>query len=97
MPEPYALYDKIARAARNNGATRLVLYGSRARGDAAPRSDIDLAVFGMPRDRRSRFWAELEELPTLLRFDIAYITPDTSPLLLDNIERDGVTLYEKNR
>ena len=96
MPEPHALYAMIARAARNNGAARLVLYGSRARGDAAPRSDIDLAVFGMPQDRHSRFWAELEELPTLLRFDIAYITPDTNPLLLDNIERDGVTLYEKN-
>ena len=35
----------------------------------------------------------LEELPTLLEFDLVCVDANTSPKLLDNIEREGVTLY----
>ena len=38
------LYTKLANLAARYGAQRLVLYGSRARGDFHERSDIDLAV-----------------------------------------------------
>ena len=41
---------------------RVVLFGSRARGDARPESDYDVAVF--PRDIRDRF-AELDRLAHL--------------------------------
>ena len=78
------------------GAARVVLYGSRARGDNRPRSDIDLAVFGMPEARRGDFWAALEELPTLLKFDVAYILPGADAAFLQAIEREGVTLYEED-
>ena len=44
-----ALYAKLAALARKYGARRLVLYGSRARGDNRYNSDIDLAVYGMPK------------------------------------------------
>ncbi len=36
-------------------ARRLVLFGSRARGDNRPRSDVDLAVFGMPPENHGKF------------------------------------------
>lgn len=42
------LYNQLATLARRYGAKRLVLFGSRARGDNRPNSDIDLAVYGMP-------------------------------------------------
>ena len=42
------LYLRLAALARRFGAKRLVLFGSRARGDNRPNSDIDLAVYGMP-------------------------------------------------
>ena len=35
-----------------------------------------------------------EELPTLLRFDLVAVEPDTSPALLAEIQRDGVILYD---
>lgn len=64
------LYSQLAALARRYGAKRLVLFGSRARGDNRYNSDIDLAVYGMPEGSRSNFWMDCEDLPTLLKFDI---------------------------
>ena len=38
------LYKQLAALARQHGARRLVLFGSRARGDNRYNSDVDLAV-----------------------------------------------------
>ena len=90
-----ALYAKLAALARKYGAQRLVLYGSRARGDNRYNSDIDLAVYGMPKDNQSRFWLDAEDLPTLLKFDIVFIQENMNPAFLANIKRDGVDLMNK--
>ena len=87
------LYAQLAALARRYGAQRLVLYGSRARGDNRPASDIDLAVYGMPEAARGSFWMDCEELPTLLKLDIVHIRRDMDPAFLANIAKDGVTLY----
>ena len=49
------LYHQLADLAAKYGAQKLVLFGSRARGDNTPRSDIDLAVYGMPKQNQSLF------------------------------------------
>lgn len=87
------IYSQLAALARKYGARRLVLFGSRARGDHRYNSDIDLAVYGMPQENRARFWLDAEELPTLLKLDIVHIEPGMDSAFLKNIERDGVTLY----
>lgn len=89
------LYKQIAALARKYGAKRLVLYGSRARGDNRYNSDIDLAVYDMPEKNRANFWMDCEELPTLLKFDIVHITDDMNPVFLANIKKDGVELMDK--
>jgi type I restriction enzyme S subunit len=51
---------------------RVVIFGSRARGDAKPRSDFDLAVIGETPLPLEDFYAlsdELDQLKTLYRFD----------------------------
>ena len=95
MEELYSQLAALARriAARRYGAKRLVLFGSRARGDNRYNSDIDLAVYGMPEGSRSNFWMDCEDLPTLLKFDIVHITDGMNPAFLANIKKDGVTLY----
>lgn len=75
--------------ARRHGAARLVLFGSRARGDNRPGSDIDLAVYGMPHKERGAFWVEAEELPTLLKLDILHMDAVEDAALRANIEREG--------
>lgn len=87
------LYHRLAELAWKYGARRLVLFGSRARGDYHPRSDIDLAVYGMPEQNRALFRLDAEELPTLLKLDIVCISPEMDPGFLHNIEKEGVTLY----
>ena len=89
------LYSQLAALARRYGAKRLVLYGSRARGDNRYNSDIDLAVYGMPEGNRAGFWMDCEELPTLLKFDIVHITEGMNPVFLANIKKDGVELMDK--
>lgn len=94
MPNiPPALLPLLCRAARECGAEKLVLFGSRARGDHRPRSDIDLAVYGVDAVHAGRLRLVLEELPTLLSFDLVSVSAETSPALIRNIEKEGVLLY----
>ena len=90
------LYHQLADLAAKYGAQKLVLFGSRARGDNTPRSDIDLAVYGMPKQNQSFFWSDADDLATLLKLDIVHITPELDQRFLQNVEKDGVTLMEKS-
>ena len=90
---PDALLPQLASLARDAAASKLVPFGSRARGDYRERSDIDLAVFGLDTTQAGRLRLALEDLPTLLEFDLVCVDASTSPELLANIEREGVTLY----
>lgn len=92
---PESLQYPIAALGRRLGAERVVLFGSRARGDERPRSDVDLAVFGLSAQQEAPFWNGIDELPTLLSFDIVFVSPRTSPALLENIEKDGIVLMDK--
>ena len=93
LPSP--LREQLPTLARTMGADRLVLFGSRARGDHRPGSDVDLAVWGLDSTQASRLRIALEDLPTLLEFDLVNVTDQTDPALLRNIERDGVVLMDK--
>ena len=89
------LYTQLAALAAKHGAQKLVLFGSRARGDHTERSDIDLAVYGMPEKNRPFFWADTEELDTLLKLDIVHITDGLEQKFLENIEKEGVALMDR--
>lgn len=89
------VYNGIAKIGKKLCADKVVLFGSRARGDNRERSDIDIAVYGLPDENRALFRSEIEDLPTLLDFDIVFVTPDTDKALLKNIEKDGVILMSK--
>ena len=90
------LYKSICNVAKKYSADRLILFGSSARGDNHDRSDIDLAVYGIQEEDKSLFWYDIEELPTLLKFDIVHVDDNTDTDLLESIRKDGVVLYEKN-
>ena len=87
-------YAQIVAFARARGASRVVMFGSRARGCAAPKSDIDIAVEGC-KDMRG-FREDVDErLWSLLRVDVIDLDSYVSPALRADIARDGRVLYEK--
>lgn len=94
MDKVAEIYDRIAALGKQYAAYKIVLFGSRARCDYREKSDIDIAVFGLPADSRGVFWAAVDELPTLLSFDVVF-AEDASEELLKNIKEDGVVIYEE--
>ena len=88
-----AVSNSIVELAKKYNLSKVILYGSRARGDNHERSDIDLAVEGG--DVINFKIALDEDVPTLLMFDVVDLADNLSEKFLAEIERDGVILYEK--
>jgi predicted nucleotidyltransferase len=75
---------------------KIMLFGSRARGDHHETSDIDLAIWST--ESISEFVYILEEqLPTLLEFDISHMEEVENPLFIEQVLKEGIVLYEKSR
>lgn len=95
----YNIPDKVLHDIRHFGslyhANKIVLFGSRARDDARERSDIDIAVYGMDEKNHSSFVNAIDDLDTLLDFDIVFISKSIPTALLTNIQKDGVIIMNK--
>lgn len=92
---PNNIQNEINILGHKHGTKKIVLFGSRARGDERARSDIDLAVYGLSNDKRSSFRSAIDDLDTLLNFDVVFISENTSPELISNIDKDGVIIMNK--
>lgn len=88
-----AVLEQIRSLAEQHGLNRVILFGSRARGDFRERSDIDLAVSG---GHIAAFSLDVdEETDTLLQYDVVNLDVPVDKALLENILREGITIYEK--
>ena len=77
---------------------KVIVFGSRARGDADERSDIDLAIVSPTATPRQ--WLDivfaLEEMDTLLSIDVVRWV-EASPALKARIIAEGKVLYERRK
>ena len=84
---------EIQDLAQKYGVRKVILFGSRARGDYRRTSDIDLAVEG---GKITDFILDVKDkTSTLLNFDIVDLEKTAPGKFLDSIKREGVVLYEK--
>lgn len=79
--------ETVAKLCRDFGAKKVLLFGSRAKGTALERSDIDIAVSGVK--EVDLLIQEIEELPTLYSVDIVNMDNCTNELLLEDIRQYG--------
>ena len=67
------------------------LYGSRARGDYKPQSDIDIAIDapGMTPQNFAQLWSAIDALPIAFPIDCVWLQALSESPLKAQIERDG--------
>lgn len=70
----------------SNGAREVYLFGSHARGDATPGSDLDLAVRGMPPER---FYRAVGQTCCALSIPVDIVDLDDSSPALDYLKEHG--------
>ena len=82
---------------RHAEVERAILYGSRAKGNFKPGSDIDLTLTGSGLDERirGRIDEELDDLLLPYEFDLSLFADLAHPELIDHIRRVGVVFYER--
>lgn len=75
---------------------KCVLFGSRARGDHGERSDYDIAIY-MSDNNYLGILSDIDDIDTLLKIDVTIIREGhgLSDLFIENVEREGVVVYEQ--
>ncbi len=79
--------NQIAELCRKYKVKEVILYGSRAKGTARERSDIDIAVSGA--ENFDILVEKVEELPTLYSVDLVNMDTCKNQLLLEDIRQYG--------
>lgn len=83
----------VTEICRKHAVKKVILYGSRAKGTARERSDIDIAVGGTK--DFDRLVEDIENIPTLYTVDLVDLDTCTNTFLLEDINEYGRKIYEE--
>ena len=92
--------DKIIHCfAKYESIDRVIVYGSRAKGNFIPGSDLDLTIVekGMNQEEIVRLENQLDDLLLPYKIDLSLKRQINNPELLAHIERVGQIFYDKIR
>lgn len=89
------LYNKVISILRNHGIKKILVFGSYARGEATPKSDLDLIV-EFPKGTSLLDHIRIEnELIEKLKIKVDLISKNgISPYLKDDIMKEAIVIYE---
>ncbi len=88
------IYEKITNELNKQGAKKIAVFGSYARGEAKPDSDIDVLVEFSPRKSLLEFVRIERELSEALGIKVDLLTEKAiSPYLIDDIKRQMKVIY----
>jgi hypothetical protein len=87
--------EKLVDLCRQSDASMVAVFGSQARGEAGPLSDIDVMIrFAKPKSLLSLIRLE-RELAAALGSKVDLLTEQAiSPYLIDRVRQDLTVLYE---
>ena len=82
----------------NRKIERVILYGSRAKGNYKPFSDIDITLIGegLTRSDVNRLASDIDDLLLPYQFDISLFTSLKNKDLIEHIERVGIGIYQRD-
>lgn len=92
------LESVISIFAKHSKIEKVLLYGSRAKGNYRKGSDIDLALVGENINIQdlNKILLELDELYLPYSFDLVIFERIENEDLIDHINRIGITIYQKS-
>ena len=85
------IIKQITDICQKHSVDLAILYGSRAKGTALERSDIDIAVSGVK--DFSALDEELEMLPTLYKIDTVNLDTCRNMAFMEDIRKYGKQIY----
>ena len=93
---PQRTLDELLSYFNNNpDIEKVLIYGSRAKGNYRNGSDIDLAIWT---DNHKTFFSissELNDLPTPYKFDVTDYKTLTHEGMKNSIDQDGIIFYTR--
>ena len=85
----------ICISCKHDEIKKVILFGSRARGDNSIKSDIDLAIYCDT--SIVEFIEDIEmNTSTLLEFDFSDMKDIHDKIFVDQVEKEGIVIYEKH-
>lgn len=89
------ILTEIVRICREvSEINEIILFGSRAKGTHMFKSDIDIALKGFGIDLEA-IRDEVDEIDTLLKIDLVDLDTCKNKRLVEEVEKDGISLYRK--
>lgn len=90
--EMQEIMNRIIALCQEHHANTAYLFGSRAKGTARERSDIDIAVTGVADAEELR--EAFAQIPTLYKIDLVDMDTCGNELLMEDIREYGCKIYE---
>lgn len=89
------MFKKVVSILKSYGVKRISIFGSYARGDADPKSDVDIIVEFSDRKSLLDIVGIEQELSEALGIKADLLTEKSiSPYLIDRIKKEMVVIYE---
>ena len=89
------IHQIIDTAKKYGSIQKIVLFGSRARGDNNVTSDYGICVYGANDSDFGHFYLDIDDMDTALKVDITRFEQVITSVLLDQICREGILIYER--
>ncbi len=88
------IFEKIAQVLKNKGARKIAIFGSYARNEQKPGSDIDIIVEFSGRKSLLELVRIERELSEILGIRVDLLTEKSiSPYLIDSIKQEMESIY----
>ncbi len=89
------IMTRIIDLCKEYDAHKIILFGSRAKGTATSRSDIDIAISGLKESEVYELEERLVDIPTLYKIDLVDMDTCKNKLLMEDIKEYGREIYSK--